>query len=224
MPVVPLFCGDFSLLYKVLVCYQSQYCPFSVLSWSGLGQSLGQHYHSCKPNTTCIMVGRWDSLPAERLPGMHSLLAAEWRHPGPGGKGQDHPGGPTWVPGPLQQLRLPLSEPGCVCGAGKRLLLRLPAIGLHRLLLSQRYSTINPLWHLHACKHTDVNMQTFFVLYFTLRSQKFAQVHCFLTGLSKTFSSTSKVNTYNATSSRQIQLHWRDLHNEENKPSKEIDE
>lgn len=83
--------------------------------------------------------GRGDRIQAERLSGLHPLSAAERRHPGPGRKGQDHPGGPTRMPGPLQQLRLALSEPRCVRGERERLLLRLQPVSLHRVFLSRRY-------------------------------------------------------------------------------------
>ena len=45
-----------------------------------------------------FFVGRRHCVETEGLPGLHSFSSAEWRHSGPGGEGEDHPGRPSWVP------------------------------------------------------------------------------------------------------------------------------
>ena len=93
----------------------------------------------------CLDVLRRNSLQAEGLPGLYPLPAAERRHPGPGGEGEDHTRGSTRLPGPLQQLRLALPEPGPLRGESHRLPLRLRPVGVHRSLLPLRYTNTKDL-------------------------------------------------------------------------------
>ncbi|KAJ3599781.1 hypothetical protein NHX12_033737 [Muraenolepis orangiensis] len=51
------------------------------------------------------------------------------------------PGGLARLPGTLQQLRLAVPQPGTLCGEAEGLHLRLWPVGLHRNLLSPRYTT-----------------------------------------------------------------------------------
>lgn len=90
--------------------------------------------------STCIVYSyvfilRRHSIQTEGFSGLYSLSATEWHHTGSGGEGQRHPRGPGGMPGPLQQLRLPLPEPGPLCGATQQLRLRLQLISVHRSLL-----------------------------------------------------------------------------------------
>lgn len=91
-----------------------------------------------KRHAMFFYVCRRHGVQAEGLPGLHSLSAAERRHPGPGGEGEDHARGPTRLPGSLQQLRLVLPEPGPLRGESQRLPLRLRPVGVHRSLLQHR--------------------------------------------------------------------------------------
>lgn len=87
-------------------------------------------------------VSRRHRVPAEGLPGLHPLAAAERGPAGPGGEGAHHPGGPARLPGSLQHLRLLLPEPRPLRGARQRLPLRLRALGARRRLLPHRYSEL----------------------------------------------------------------------------------
>lgn len=53
---------------------------------------------------------RRDSHQTERLPGVHSVAAAERAGPGPGRKSDNDAGRGARVPGTLQQLRTPVSQ------------------------------------------------------------------------------------------------------------------
>lgn len=176
--------------------------------------------------------GRGDRIQAERLSGLHPLSAAERRHSGPGRKGQDHPGGPTRMPGPLQQLRLALSEPGCVRGERERLLLRLRPVSLHRVFLSRRYRSLN--------SHTPT--QTLQLMFLCVLHSKKANKHVqmeikghidvifwvllVLPGFSKkkkkvySAQQSSTLTMQDRTPSTQIQLHSTDLNNGQKKPKK----
>ncbi len=68
-----------------------------------------------------LYVVRRHSVQAEGLSGLYSLSAAERRHPGSGGEGEDHTRGSARLPGSLRQLRLVLSEPGPLRGESQRL-------------------------------------------------------------------------------------------------------
>lgn len=98
-------------------------------------------------------VGRRHCVETERLPGLHSFSSAERRHSGPGGEGEDHPGRPSWVPGPLQQLRVTLPEPGPLRGESQWVLMWLWPVSLHGILLSWRYI------HIHTRDFLPVNTQ-----------------------------------------------------------------
>lgn len=93
-------------------------------------------------NVIYFYVFRRHSIQAEGLPGLYSLSAAERRHPGPGGAGEDHTRGPTRLSGSLRQLRLVLPEPGPLCGASQWLPLRLWPVSVHWSLLPHRYSHV----------------------------------------------------------------------------------
>ena len=86
-----------------------------------------------------LCVFRRHGVQAEGLSRLHSLSAAERRHPGPGGEGEDHPGGSGRMSGSLQQLRLTLPEPGSMRGETQQLFLQLRPVCLHWSLLRQRY-------------------------------------------------------------------------------------
>ena len=102
---------------------------------------------------------RRHSVQAEGLPGLHSLSAAERRHPGPGGESEDHPRGSGRMSGTLQQLRLPLPEPGPLRGENQQLLLRLWPVRLHWSLLRQRFVTDLPAapWCHHGAALPNVS-------------------------------------------------------------------
>ena len=92
-----------------------------------------------------LCVCRRHGVQAEGLQRLHSLPAAERRHPGPGGEGEDHARGSTRLPGSLQQLRLAVPEPGPLCGESQRLPVRLQPVGVHWSLLPHRYTHIETL-------------------------------------------------------------------------------
>ena len=92
---------------------------------------------------------RGHGVQAEGLPGLHSLFAAERRHSGPGGEGDDDAWSPTRLPGSLQQLRRPLPEPRPLRGASERLPVRLWPLCARRGLLSDRY-THKSVFHIFA--------------------------------------------------------------------------
>lgn len=77
-------------------------------------------------------VCRRNCIQAKRLPGMHPFSAAQWCHAGPGGASEDHPRRAAWLPGPLQQLRFPLSEQWSMCGETQWLFLPLCPVSLRR--------------------------------------------------------------------------------------------
>lgn len=88
---------------------------------------------------------RWDGIQAKGLPWLHSLSAAKWCHPGPGGESKGHPRGPGWLSRLLQQLRRTLPEPGSLCGGNPQLFLRLRPICLFWSLLWERYTRSGPV-------------------------------------------------------------------------------
>lgn len=129
-----------------LVCCRQSFCADRDICHLFVLEALASaEYLKCKFNAGVRRffifipdICRRHGVQAEGLPGLHSLSAAERRHPGPGGEGEDHARGPTRLPGSLQQLRLVLPEPGPLCGESQRLPLRLRPVGVHRSLLQHR--------------------------------------------------------------------------------------
>lgn len=82
--------------------------------------------------TNSFSLLRRNSVPAERLPGLHQDSEHQWRQPGPGGEGQDDSGRQLRVPRLLQRLQQPLPQQGEVHREEQRLRVRLLAVSLRR--------------------------------------------------------------------------------------------
>lgn len=88
----------------------------------------------------CVWAGfRGNSVPAEGLPGLHSLPDSQRRELRPGGAGQDDAWSERRLPWLLQRLQQPLPQPREVHREEQRLHLRLLAVRLRRHHLQPRW-------------------------------------------------------------------------------------
>lgn len=67
-----------------------------------------------KMSSLSVVSCRRNRVEAEGLPGLHPGAQVKWEDAGSGGACEDHAWGPPRMPGTLQQLRAPVSEPGPV--------------------------------------------------------------------------------------------------------------